>query len=481
MAPRIITPPDPTIVAISRSDRAGYGELPTSASAPELSSGAIRTVGQLAVRRLFEIWGLDALRLGSGDWNPLGTWIRPGDRVVVKPNWVLHRNKGGGGMDCLVTHSSVIEAVLEYVALARPGEVILGDAPIQGCDFDLLERRCGISGLLKKFKALGMTVSVRDFRRTVSLGHRIGAMKLEERRPLRDYVLFDLGKQSLLEPLAAHADRFRVTMYNPDLLQRTHAQGKHQYLIAREVMEAAVVLNLPKLKCHQKAGVTGALKNMVGINGNKEYLPHHRRGSPEEGGDCYARRSRLKGLAEDLLDAANRRGRGKVQLLLGRSAQKLLGVARLLGHDANLEGSWYGNDTVWRMCLDLQRILRYGRPDGTMASTPQRQVVSITDAIVGGEGDGPLSPAPVACGFLTGAANPAAADWVHALLMGFEPARIPLIRNAFGEFRYRLVEFSPEAIRVRTAAGEQSTATLTPAAGRSFLASSGWRGHCELT
>ena len=86
-------------------------------------------------------------------------------------------------------------------------------------------------------------------------------------------------KMSLLEPIAS--DRrvdFRVTMYNPDLMRQTHGRGRHQYLIAREVIEADVVINVPKLKTHRKAGITGALKNLVGINGNKDYLPHHRLG-----------------------------------------------------------------------------------------------------------------------------------------------------------------------------------------------------------
>jgi len=35
------------------------------------------------------------------------------------------------------------------------------------------------------------------------------------------------------------------------------------------------------LKLHRKAGITCALKNLIGINGNKEYLPHHRLGGSQ--------------------------------------------------------------------------------------------------------------------------------------------------------------------------------------------------------
>jgi hypothetical protein len=155
-------------------------------------------------------------------------------------------------------------------------------------------------------------------------------------------------------------------------------------------------------------------------------------------------------------------------------------IAVKVGADGNLEGSWYGNDTIWRTCLDLQRILRYGRLDGSIAAAPQRTVISITDAIIGGEGEGPLANTPVPSGFVTGALNSAAAEWVHARLMGFDPMKIALIREAFGQFSYALTDFSPDAVRVWIAETESSVGDIRPFEGRSFLPPRGWRGHCEL-
>jgi uncharacterized protein (DUF362 family) len=103
-------------------------------------------------------------------------------------------------------------------------------------------------------------------------GPEIGSDKTENLRRESEYVLFDLADRSLLDVPEWDASRFRVTMYDPDRLRRTHARGRHQYLVAREVIAADLVVNLPKLKSHRKAGITGALKNLVGINGNKEYL-----------------------------------------------------------------------------------------------------------------------------------------------------------------------------------------------------------------
>ena len=50
---------------------------------------------------------------------------------------------------------------------------------------------------------------------------------------------------------------------------------------------AEVLISLPKLKTHKKVGVTLSLKNLVGINGDKNYLPHFCIGTPDEGGDEF--------------------------------------------------------------------------------------------------------------------------------------------------------------------------------------------------
>ena len=127
-------------------------------------------------------------------------------------------------------------------------------------------------------KMNNVEVVIKDLRRTIRRGKSLRGKVSEECQPMENYVLFDLGTDSLLEPISNEQSEFRVTMYNPDLLKRTHSRGTHQYLVARDVIDADVVINLPKLKTHKKAGLTGALKNMVGINGHKEYLPHHRKG-----------------------------------------------------------------------------------------------------------------------------------------------------------------------------------------------------------
>ena len=393
-----------------------------------------------AVREALRGLGLDAGRFGQAGWNPLGALVRKGGSIVVKPNWVLHRNmKEGAGMECMVTHPSVLRAVLEYVFLAEPGRVVLGDAPLQNCDFAALQAQEGLPEVLAEFARRGLAVEVKDFRRTTL--REVGELKTdvsEELRPESEYVLVDLGADSLLEEISGDWEKFRVTVYDPRKMRAHHRPGRHRYLLAREVLEADLVVNCPKLKTHKKAGMTCCLKNLVGINGNKEYLPHHRKGGADGGGDNYAHRHWKMSLAEELLDEANRRWRGwpRVYRLLERVAWRLMVKHRKEDPMAQLEGSWKGNDTIWRTCLDLNRALIYAGKDGRMREEPQREEVSIVDAVVTGQGLGPLEPDALATGAVYAAHNPAAGDEVGARLLGLRREMLPLVRESGGRWRW---------------------------------------------
>jgi hypothetical protein len=50
---------------------------------------------------------------------------------------------------------------------------------------------------------------------------------------------------------------------------------------------ADVFINLHKMNVHKKTGVTLNLKNLVGINVDKNWLPHHSEGYPRNGGDQF--------------------------------------------------------------------------------------------------------------------------------------------------------------------------------------------------
>lgn len=411
--------------------------------------------------------------------NALGNLIRKGNTVVIKPNWVHDKNLSDNGTECLITQTQLIESVIRIVARSRPGQIILGDAPIQACDFRRLLELNGIPQMIARLTKDGIAVSVRDFRLKTLCSDDLASRSIATDRTEADYVRFNLGTRSALEPITTVDSNFRVMMYDPRQLNQSHGKGHHEYLIAREVLEADVIVNLPKLKTHKKAGVTGALKNMVGINGLKDFLPHHRKGGSIDGGDCYSGRSYVKSLIEDALDAANMSDSFAIRRALDFVSRVGYQLDRFLGGDGNIEGSWSGNDTVWRMVLDLQRVLHYGSIDGRLLAAPQRNVLTITDAIIAGEGDGPLSSSPVKLGIITVGLNVAAVEYVNARLMRIEPSRIPLIRNAFETNDFPLSNFVESDIEMIIDGVPVNERDLLLRYSRPFELPLGWRGSCE--
>ncbi|HMO03513.1 MAG TPA: DUF362 domain-containing protein [Kiritimatiellia bacterium] len=434
-----------------------------------------------AVRAALRDLGLDTARFGTPEWNPIGALVPPGAKIVIKPNWVLHENEGPGGRACLYTHASVVRPLIDYALKARPAQLVVGDAPVQVCDLPSLLTD-GFNDLFAFYRARGVALVTKDFRRTVS-ARKPGSLEVStEQKPLSDYVLVDLATRSLLEPISPDAEKFRVTMYNPEALRDHHAPGRHRYLVARDILEADLVINAPKLKTHMKAGVTLALKNLVGINGSKEFLPHHRKGAANRGGDNYARQTLPKRALEGILDWLNRHHLDKPRLY-GRGARlayKLLWLDKIRGEPVNVEGGWHGNDTVWRMCLDLNKILLFADTDGRLHDTPQRATLHVTDGVIAGDGEGPLRPDPVPFGGIVAALNPAAHDWVTTRLMSLDPAAIPIVRRAFDPVDSGLIAHPPDALRVTSGGTPVALEDLARARAFTFQPAAGWRGHCEI-
>jgi uncharacterized protein (DUF362 family) len=408
----------------------------------------------------------ECLNWSDAERGPFGRLVHQNSRVLIKPNLVLHKNLGSGGMEPMVTHLALIKAAADAALQAGAAEVVVGDAPIQSCDFDQL---LDVTGLGQWSADLTRHESrfkgVRDFRRTICKyvdGVRVATENIQ---PEELFVLFDLGADSLLEPITDDNQAFRVTCYDPRLLAQTHAPGRHQYLVARDVIDADIVINLPKLKTHQKAGITCALKNLIGINGNKEYLPHHRLGGADQGGDCYPESSAVKRALEYVSDRQNTtdsHAMGKLWQGLGTQLNRVLHLAN---DRTGIEGSWSGNDTIWRTGLDLNRILLYGTGSGDMAVAQQRRVVHLVDAVVAGQGNGPLSPLPLELGVVFAGESAVAVDWVGAQLLGYDPRRVSIVREAFNSFKWPLAAYAPNDITLTTDNGTEASAQALASSG----------------
>ncbi len=451
-----------------------------------LTVGKERNITYELFRQLLFNLGFDIKHFGTPNWNPLGELIKPGQKVLIKPNLVRHIHLNGGDYNAVVTHGSLVRCVLDYVALALngEGEITVGDAPVQSADWYNILERTGLQAICEDVsKRWNIPVRLIDFRLwSVELDdkHRIIKGNKLKGDP-EGYVPVDLGKQSLLSPLDHQYERFRVTNYDYRLLREHHNPQKHEYLIPKSILNADVVINIPKLKTHRKVGLTGALKNMVGINGHKDWLPHHRVGSIKEGGDEYLHPSLLKKVLNKLDEKTD-----VDSCFLNNSGRRFAGrilsqLVKYFSLDPYLEGSWYGNDTLWRTVLDLNRLIIYADKAGVMTEIPQRKFLNIVDAIVAGEGEGPMEPDSRPLGILIGGANPVSVDAVLATLVGFDYKKIPLINNAFNIQKWPLVDFKPEEIEIHATDSKFKFLKLgNPFKEFCFKPPSGWYGHIEM-
>lgn len=388
-----------------------------------------------AVRAALVGLGLDKEHYGSAVWNPLGVYITPGDKVVVKPNLVLDKNYRVGyacETDCVYTNPAVTAAVIDYVIIALKGQgnIIVGDAPVQECNFDWLIQNSGYKKLISFYQERGILIELKDFRGLISENrHGVLHQQINEKA---QGVVVHLDTDS--EFAYQENQDVRITNYNPNELKKHHHGIYHEYYVAKDILDADVVINVPKPKTHRKAGLTGCLKNLVGINCRKEYLPHHTYGGNNMwGGDEYRSVSKIKQVRSYIHDrfcyaVADKR------YVLARLYQAiniiLDAIVLYFFNDKTSWGSWYGNNTISKTIIDLNRILIYADRNGLLHTEPQRKEFSVCDMIVSGEHNGPMAPDSKFCGIILAGENSYFIDTVIATIMGINITKLPTFLQA---------------------------------------------------
>ena len=323
--------------------------------------------------------------LGFDVSNPFASFIKPGMTVFIKPNWVASRWRAScDHVDTIwsvITHPAVIEAVADRVAkaLRGNGRIIIGDNPSIDADFEELMQLTGIRKLLTKYDVPCEIIDMRplvckdlkDYGQKDKMSHQSGDPRGE--------VEVNLGSDSLL--YSVDSTLFRGVFNEREDTVAAHTGDTQLYTYGRSLYDADVYISIPKLKTHQKVGATLNLKGLVGSITKKNQLVHWRVGSPETGGDEYPNKAALE------------------------ESKKAKVTHR---------GAWPGNDTIWRMVVDLYKGLL----------KKERVYFSVVDGIIGGEGKGPFCPYANNSGVLIAGDNLLSVDIVAARVMGLNPDKI---------------------------------------------------------
>jgi uncharacterized protein (DUF362 family)/NAD-dependent dihydropyrimidine dehydrogenase PreA subunit len=162
-----------------------------------------------AVRRAFHLLG------------GLDRYVRPGMRVVLKPNLVAPRSPEAA----VTTHPAIVAAVAKEVAKAG-GRAIIADGP---------KGSCSVEELRSVYRATGMEDAAQESGAVLS---------------------YDVGVVDTPIPEGKAITRARL---------------------AHSILSADLIINLPKLKTHVLTLLTGGVKNLFGVVAGWEKSQYHLR------------------------------------------------------------------------------------------------------------------------------------------------------------------------------------------------------------
>ncbi len=243
---------------------------------------------------------LRTVRLAVDDLGGMSAFVKRGQKVLLKPNLL----QGADPDKAITTHPSIIRAVGLLVQEAG-GIVTIADSPGSGAVYSeaSLRKAYRLSGWDKVAEELGATLN-----------------------------------------------------YCTDCSERSQPEGvlMKRFTLIKPVLEADVIINLPKLKTHLLTGMTAGVKNMFGSIPGFEKASYH---------------SRMTARTD------------------------------------------FGE-----MLVDLERTVR-----------PH---LTILDAVIGMEGNGPMNGEPRTFGAIIASPDPHALDLVAARLLGLDPLLIPTLAAA---------------------------------------------------
>ena len=414
--------------------------------------------------------------------------IKPGDKVVIKPNFVKESHLYKlDDWEYIITHSEVIKFVLINVieALNNKGEIYIIDAPQTDSDYEKIIERVRLPEIVNELRKTTEVkieyYDIREERWFYKQGIIVKRKKLAG--DPKGYVKVNLGSDS--EFHSKENKDYYGADYDTNETKRYHNENDNIYIVSKTILDCDVFINLPKLKTHKLGGITASLKNLVGTCVIKNSIPHHTMGSPETGGDKFQQatgknetESKLKSLALKVLKSKNP--------LINYPFIAIKWLAGLFFGSPKSEtirnGSWHGNDTIWRASLDLNKILIYANSNGEMCEQPQRKYFTLIDGIIGGDGKGPMEADPKESGILIASTNPVYADTVAAALMGYDYKKIPTISKGYEIKKYPLTSCGADDIVITSNQGswQKKISDFRYEDTLKFNPHFGWVGNIEL-
>ncbi|MFH1414804.1 MAG: DUF362 domain-containing protein [Elusimicrobiota bacterium] len=330
-------------------------------------------------------------RLNFGDpGNPLKNLISPGDKVLIKPNLVLH-------MDPYYTHPEVVRPLIDMAIAAGASEIQVGDG---NTTYSYTEKTLADTGYKKMIRVL------KKRNRNI----RISTVNLNNRKYWRWIYLGD--KSSFAGSPYTDSDLMSQNhmLYNTQYYSTSDYRGKNPggeclgwYAISRYILDADVIINVPKLKMHGKMIITGCIKAHVG--------------------SVIASTHDDKWYAE-----------------------------RIAHYKTDAVGNefFFNNDIFWRAILDINRIVLYSDRQGRLQHTRQRKYFNVIDGIVGAERDhGAYKQGiPYNSKIILAGTDPVATDAVACRLIGYDYRVVPSIINAINSSDYPIGTNNPENITV---------------------------------
>ncbi len=440
------------------------------------------------IRNLLYLMGLDRERWNTEKWNPFKNVINPGDTILIKPNLVLDNDLN---QQSTTTHTSLIRAITDYVYIAMKGagQIIVGDAPLQSCNLDKLIKINGLQNTISFLKSKKIDIRLEDFRMHYIIKKERKNVKLNYLKgDSKGYTIINLKEKSNLKEISYEDgyQSFRVANYDPNLMKKAHNLIDHKYLISNSVLKADVVIQIPKFKSHRIAGITGCLKNVIGINGHKDWLPHHRKGSIFKKGDEYLYSHILKKFLtyinekEDNLLIYYHNLHRFLHYPLNLFRYFIFGALLFTSKEQYLSGGWYGNDTLWRTIADLNQILIYCDKNGKLTQQSQRKRLYFCDAVICGDREGPLHPKSNKTGLILGGYDPLLIDLTMAELINFDYKKIPHIFNLLHLLNRKISKFEPKELKIFSNNKNWNKINIAEVKEKiNFIPTKGWMNYIE--